>query len=1339
MTTCFRDTGVVSRLRSGSDWQGWKQSSLIHEEYDLVMSSAAESKASASDKVEVSFATDDEEETSSEEDETTSSSDEEKSDGDGDADDESDMPTFTLSLQPSTGASDADDPLPDLSRPPVSSSKQESQQETVMEKTGSASETETTTEVTTFQLTLSSSTVDDEVSDTAKETPSKLLLPAAEEVEDEKLSEEKAEESEESEEDLECEKEEKTDKEENLPSSSAAATSPAPVSTKIDAKEDSTITSSKVSATESEISVKEVTKEETAAAEVMETKTTVSLDKTAKKNESSVTEVKNTHTSATKAEEKSSTEETFVAEQTADVKIDHNTTDVSKSEAAKAVKSKTSNDAEVAASTSLIPKPVSQLSKKNIKESTSKEAKLEGKEAKFEGKEAKLEGKEAKLEGKEAKLEGKEAKLESKEAKLEGKEAKLKGKEAKLEGKEAKLEGKEAKLEGKKADAVDSISPSTHAVKVTELKHEEGAQETKKSTEEKATTLLATETTVTAKLSKKSESEQSSELKTKEQSETVDSGKSSKTRKTKVDEKEIKQEVGETAKAEEQTMSVSVVTEQTTDKLESEKVETSKAITDINAKPKLNTEKTKEAQKFDESVSVSTATPGETTDKVKSEELVKDVTGTSQPTITNAVEVAVNESAAVEVGKEKALDTKMPEGKLSSKKKSKDSTADDKDSELKSVAVDSPAAASDESVKVSETNVAVKSTDAPSTTAATETIASKSSIAVAEAELEVKVSATKPNKDKPLPETNFSDKVKDKDTKVNGVEDEGKLPAGDEEEFRPRRNSIDDFIKRILAEAREEQKKILDSCAAPSGAESTSESSTSVNTKASDGLPSLKGTETEQQQQQQQQPIVNGLDVGSSTRPTRRNLEDVDIDSELADISRYYAKRTLLDRIATNDDEAAEPGSAAKADHSAKIVANGDDRLPPTSNDEVLHFVPQRRESTASVVRESSRPVRVLVDQQASVIRQLTETSRAIDELDNEVRHLRQSTGGREALYASIGAAIRDELRIYELELMSAGERLGQQKLPGGGRFIREQFVAQCAADLLQRSAATNGPRLDRAASVDEWTRGGRRRSGSFSAAVDEDAGGGLRMPARPMIPTTMDRDTTDLMIQYRHSRSGSVVSDRGYSSFDTVDEPRGTTSSILSRLTAFNGSTTATEPDFGRYSRASSEAPRLSYPRSQTISDDWTPNSSSYSVGRQYVGYSSFDSTEDTSGESDIGYSRLSMARPAGQHMYRLHQQSSIDATTGPPSRLHVRRGSLQGYSSYDSGTGNDAGRSFNSRFLSRVREKKALGETPTSRQTSGDRPFRSRFLKSSSVSGSTSTTYTSSRSAGQYESDDN
>jgi len=61
---------------------------------------------------------------------------------------------------------------------------------------------------------------------------------------------------------------------------------------------------------------------------------------------------------------------------------------------------------------------------------------------------------------------------------------------------------------------------------------------------------------------------------------------------------------------------------------------------------------------------------------------------------------------------------------------------------------------------------------------------------------------------------------------------------------------------------------------------------------------------------------VNGVDVGSRTAAavTRRTTrEDFDIDEELADISRYYAKRTL---VATNDDEI----TRAAGDDTAKVI-----------------------------------------------------------------------------------------------------------------------------------------------------------------------------------------------------------------------------------------------------------------------------------------------------------------------------------------------------------------------------------------------------------------------------------
>ena len=1228
---------------------------------------AAAAETAASDKVEVSFATDDEEETSSSSDESeeetssSSSGEEEKSDGDADADDESDVPTFTLSLQTSTATTnDADDALPDLSRSAATSSKQETQQETVTTKVSSVVEIETKIEAATSQLTVSSTEVDGVVTEVARETSS---VPEKEETE-KKSPEESQQETE--------DKEEEEKHEEQHPSSSSTATesSSTVVSTNTDTKEDVTITSSKLSLTDSKTSVQEVSEEQSAII-VVEAKTTLSAEVAAKTNASDVTEVEDKHSSATKVERKSPVKETVVTEQTANVKNEttEQASDLSRTAAAKTVQSEIINNVEVAP-TSSYSNPDQQPSKYSENDQAPKEP----------------------------------------------------------------------KLETEKADVVYSTLASANVVEVNDLKRKDKSKETPSSPTKATDKKAVAETTVT-KIPKICKTEETNKAKAQDQSETVDNPESNKSRKKKVNAKEIKQDITATAE-EEHTASVVVEIKQNSDNKMPEKFETNiETVNDTVPPQEVNSEKTKEADKVNKGKNVAAASE-KTTDK---SEIVKS-SGQKQTDAT--ADVAINGSDVAQKQKN-AAGTETSEGKLPSKKVSKHLTVDSKESEVKStVKSESPVAADDmkrddkKRQDISESNAVVKTVDTSTTEAASKTDVSKSSVIVAQSQMEnaENVTEIRQNKAKSLPAASVSHEAKFDDKKVNSAEEEGKLLAGDDAEFRPRRNSIDEFIKRILAEAREEQKKILDSCAVSSGGETTSETGV---TNAANGVSTSTKTELEPPQQQ---PMVNGVDVGMTTRTARRNREDIDIDDELADISRYYAKRTLVDRVPANDEE---PSESIQTDDSAKskTAVNDNDGLPPTSSEEMLHFVPQRSESTATVVRESSRPVRVLLDQQTSVIRQLTEASRSVDELDNEVRHLRQSIGGRETLYSSIGAAIRDELRLYEMELIAASERIGHQRLPGGGRFVREQFVAQCASELLLRSATVNGPRLDRATSVDEWTRGGRRRSGSFSAGAtaDEDLGGGSRyVTSRQWIPPAVDRDTTDPMIQYRYSRSGSVVSDRGGSSVDTaVDESRNTTtSSLLSRLAMFNVTNTATELDSVRNPpRASSEAPRHSFQRSQTVSDDWLSTESPvYSVGRQYTAYS--HPSTDTNSELDVGY-RVSAARSTGhQSSYRSYQPPTVEATTSPHSRLYVRRGSLQSYASYDAGTSagsGDAGRSFNSRFLSRVREKKALGET-TSRQASadGDRPFRSRFLKSSSVTGSgTSSSY--SRSAVQYESDDN
>jgi len=78
--------------------------------------------------------------------------------------------------------------------------------------------------------------------------------------------------------------------------------------------------------------------------------------------------------------------------------------------------------------------------------------------------------------------------------------------------------------------------------------------------------------------------------------------------------------------------------------------------------------------------------------------------------------------------------------------------------------------------------------------------------------------------------------------------------------------------------------------------------------------------------------MVNGIDVGlTAARTARKPHEDFDIDEELADISRYYAKRTLL--AADNDDLATT--TPAVDDSGAKSMTN--DGLANDNVNFVLH------------------------------------------------------------------------------------------------------------------------------------------------------------------------------------------------------------------------------------------------------------------------------------------------------------------------------------------------------------------------------------------------------------------
>ena len=102
--------------------------------------------------------------------------------------------------------------------------------------------------------------------------------------------------------------------------------------------------------------------------------------------------------------------------------------------------------------------------------------------------------------------------------------------------------------------------------------------------------------------------------------------------------------------------------------------------------------------------------------------------------------------------------------------------------------------------------------------------------------------------------------------------------------------------------------------------------------------------------------------------------------------------------------------------------------------------MPRAREETAELVRNSSRPVRAIIDQQSDVAQLLKTTSRGVDDLESEIRTLRASFLDRQARIETLRTAVDAEMRAYQVDLQAANERIQNQQMPGG-HFVRDEFM----------------------------------------------------------------------------------------------------------------------------------------------------------------------------------------------------------------------------------------------------------------------------------------------------------
>jgi len=364
-------------------------------------------------------------------------------------------------------------------------------------------------------------------------------------------------------------------------------------------------------------------------------------------------------------------------------------------------------------------------------------------------------------------------------------------------------------------------------------------------------------------------------------------------------------------------------------------------------------------------------------------------------------------------------------------------------------------------------------------------------------------------------------------------------------------------------------------------------------------------------------------------------------------------------------------------------------------------FVPRAREETAELVRTSSRPVRVIIDQQTDVIQLLKTTSRGVDDLESEVRAVRATFLDRQARIDTLRGAVDAEIRAYQADQAAANDRVRAQQIPGG-HFVRDEFMR--ANNIGARSSAIE-ELLGGAA-------GPRRRSGSVSSTSGILPGGGGALPpglgpgdldyrSSALNSWVLDDDASSTASGYsvtRSRRGGSVVRERSY----LTEEPIG------SRIEASRGYLLPTYDvpspyAFGETStRATVTYAPTSSARSYYQTDYGSTPAASYYAGaaadsRPYYGGATADPSRFRRAQS---VSEFSSERLAGGGGERAYNSAAYSTPAGGPGQ-------------------------FQSRFLDKVRARKALG---------GDDQYRSRFL-ASSESGSSKYSYSTRRN---YSSND-
>ena len=351
-------------------------------------------------------------------------------------------------------------------------------------------------------------------------------------------------------------------------------------------------------------------------------------------------------------------------------------------------------------------------------------------------------------------------------------------------------------------------------------------------------------------------------------------------------------------------------------------------------------------------------------------------------------------------------------------------------------------------------------------------------------------------------------------------------------------------------------------------------------------------------------------------------------------------------------------------------------------------FEPQRRPETGEIVKEKTDDIRGMVDRQNNVVQKLRRASESFDELQGEIRALKQEFIESQARRSQILDDIEYEAEIsshQEASIARRGGYLGRGRGYGYGDY-------------------EPGPVHSRRGLYLDDVQPQKRRT---TTTDDDDSVFSNNLG----LATVDDDDTRSVYSSYTAERKSASTYGRSKSLLEDMDQDDDFS---IKRKPIKSNTFDADDFDYGVNRKATKSRYDVDKPDGGRYGDDdddlfgataGAGTSSRYTPGSYTPG--SYSSSRLSGGYSASGSSRY------GQFS---RSKTLNDADTD----------------TYSSGTTSSG---FSSRFLSKVRQDKATGEPATSASTKRDKPFKSRFLRSS-FDTSDFATPSSTFSAGKYSS---